>query len=44
VNVHECRREVVKAEMSANVLADVRAELAQSVTASCMAKKGFYLQ
>jgi hypothetical protein len=42
--LQECREEVAKAQASGNAPADVRAELAQGVMASCMAKKGFYLQ
>jgi hypothetical protein len=40
----ECRRKVAKAHVSETAPEDVRAELAQGVMASCMAKKGFYLQ
>jgi hypothetical protein len=42
--MQECRGEVAKAQVSGNAPADVRAELAQGVMASCMAKKCFYLQ
>jgi hypothetical protein len=42
--LQECRGEVAKAERSGTAPADVRAEVAQGVMASCMAKKGFYLQ
>jgi hypothetical protein len=42
--LQECRGEVAKAEKSASAPEDVRAELAQGVMASCMAKRGFYLQ
>jgi hypothetical protein len=42
--LQECRGEIAKTEMSASAPEDVRAELAQGVMASCMAKKGFYLQ
>ena len=42
--LQECREEVAKAQASGNAPADVRAELAQGAMASCMAKKGFYLQ
>ena len=42
--LQECRGEVAKAQMSASVPEDVRAEVARGVMASCMAKKGFYLQ
>jgi hypothetical protein len=42
--LQECRGEVAKAQTSGTAPADVRAELAQGIMASCMAKKGFYLQ
>jgi hypothetical protein len=42
--LQECRGEVAKAQVSGTAPEDVRAELAQGVVASCMAKKGFYLQ
>jgi hypothetical protein len=42
--LQECRGEVAKAQVSGTAPADVRAELAQGVMASCMAKKGYYLQ
>jgi hypothetical protein len=42
--LQECRGEVAKAHVSGTAPEDVRAELAQGVMASCMAKKGFYLQ
>jgi hypothetical protein len=42
--MQECRGEVAKAQVSGTAPADVRAELAQGVMASCMAKKGYYLQ
>jgi hypothetical protein len=42
--LQECRGEVTKAQTSGSAPADVRAELAQGVMASCMAKKGYYLQ
>jgi hypothetical protein len=42
--LQECRGEAAKAEMSGTAPADVRAELAQGIMASCMAKKGFFLQ
>jgi len=44
VILQECRGEVAKAQTSGNAPADVRAELAQGVMASCMAKRGFYLE
>jgi hypothetical protein len=40
----ECRGEVAKAQVSETAPADVRAEVAQGVMASCMAKKGYYPQ
>jgi hypothetical protein len=42
--LQECRGEVAKAQVSGTAPADVRAELAQGVMASCMAKRGFFLQ
>jgi hypothetical protein len=42
--LQECRGEAAKAQASGSAPADVRAELAQGVMASCMAKTGFYLQ
>jgi hypothetical protein len=42
--LQECREEVAKAPAPGSAPADVRAELAQGVMASCMAKKGFYLE
>jgi hypothetical protein len=42
--LQECRGAAAKAQMSGSAPADVRAELAQGVMASCMAKKGYYLQ
>jgi hypothetical protein len=42
--LQDCRGEVAKAHVSGTAPEDVRAELAQGVMASCMAKKGFYLQ
>jgi hypothetical protein len=42
--LQECRGEVAKAQTSGSAPADVRAELAQGVMTSCMAKKGFFLQ
>ena len=44
IALQECRGEVAKAHVSETAPEDVRAELAQGVMASCMAKKGFYLQ
>jgi hypothetical protein len=42
--LQECRGEVAIAQMSETAPADVRAEVAQGAMASCMAKKGFYVQ
>jgi hypothetical protein len=42
--MRECRGEVAKAQVSGTAPADVRAEVAQGVMASCIAKKGYYLE
>jgi hypothetical protein len=42
--LQECRGKVAKAQMATTAPPDVRAEFAQGVMASCMAKEGFYLQ
>jgi hypothetical protein len=44
LTLQECRGKVAKAQMATTAPPDVRAEFAQGVMASCMAKEGFYLQ